>query len=74
LRKLVLSLVVVSTLALAGQGDHNSELSLTVGGVKPEGNLDLDNQLNIGLRYGLYFDNKIFNMVEFGYERASGVD
>jgi len=45
-----------------------------VGGVKPEGNLNLEDQLNLGLRYGVYFENQFFNIIEGGFERASGVD
>jgi len=74
MKKILLSLVVASTLIFAGQGDYKSELSLTVGGVKPEGNLDLENQLNLGLRFGVYVEDKIFDMVEAGFERASSVD
>jgi len=74
MKKLVLALVVTSSMMFAGQGDYKSELSFTVGGVKPEGNLDLANQLNLGLRYGVYVENKFFDMVEVGFERASNVD
>ena len=45
-----------------------------MGGVKPEGNLNLEDQLNLGLRYGVYFENQFFNIIEGGFERASGVD
>lgn len=74
MKKLILSLLVASTLVFAGQGDYKSELSLHVGGVKPEGNLDLENQLNLGLRFGVYVEDKFFDMVEAGFERASSVD
>ncbi len=74
MKKLVLALVVASTLVFAGQGDYKSELSLHVGGVKPEGNLDLENQLNLGLRFGVYVEDKFFDMVDVGFERASSVD
>jgi len=74
MKKVLLSLVVASSLMFAAQGSHKSELSITVGGVKPEGNLDLENELNLGLRYGVYVENKFFNMVEVGLERADSVD
>ncbi len=74
MKKILLSLMMISALAFAGQGDYKSELGITVGGVKPEGNLDLENQLNIGLRYGVYVEDKFFDMLEFGFERASNVD
>ena len=66
--------MAASTLVFAGQGDYKSELSLHVGGIKPEGNLDLENQLNLGLRYGAYVEDKFFDIVEAGFERASSVD
>lgn len=74
MKKLVLSLVVASTLAFAGQGDYKSELSLHVGGVKPEGNLNLENELNLGLRFGVYVEDKFFDMIEAGFDRVSGQD
>jgi len=73
MKKILLSLIVASVVAFAGQGDHSSELSVTVGGVKPEGNLDLENELNLGLRYGVYVQDMFFDIVEGGFERASGV-
>ena len=74
MKRVLVSLVAVAALAFAGQGDYKSELTATVGGVKPEGNLDLANQLNLGLRYGVHVQNKIFDMVEAGFERASSVN
>lgn len=74
MKKVLLSLVVASTLAFAGQGDYKSELSFHVGGVTPEGNLDLENELNLGLRFGVYVEDKFFDMVEAGFERASDVE
>jgi len=74
MKKILLSLVVASVVTFAGQGDYKSELSFHVGGVKPEGNLDLENQLNLGLRFGVYVEDKFFDMVEAGFERASNVD
>lgn len=74
MKKILLSLVIASTLVFAGQGDYKSELSATVGGVLPEGNLDLEDQLNLGLRFGVYVEDKMFDMVEAGFERASSVD
>ena len=72
MKKLVLSLVVASTLAFGAQGDHNSELTVTVGGAVPSSELELNDYLNLGLRYGTYLNNSYIDIVEFGYER--GVD
>ncbi len=74
MKKVLLSLVVASAVAFAGQGEYKSELSGYVGGVKPEGNLDLEDELNLGLRFGVYVEDKFFDMVEIGFERAGGVD
>ena len=74
MKKILLSLVVAISMMFAGQGDYKSELSVTAGGVMPEGNLDLEDQLNLGLRFGVYVEDKIFDMVEAGFERASSAD
>jgi len=74
MKKILLSLLLVSSFLFGSQGDHSSEFSFTVGGVKPEGNLDLENELNLGLRYGVYVQDMFFDMVEGGFERASGVE
>lgn len=74
MKKVLLSLAVASTLMFAGQGDYKSELSFHVGGVKPEGNLDLEDKLNLGLRFGVYVEDKFFDMIEAGFERTSGQD
>ncbi len=74
MKKVLLSLVVASAVAFAGQGDYKSELSGFVGGVKPEGNLDLKDELNLGLRFGTYIEDTFFDMTEVGFERVSSVD
>lgn len=74
MKKIIVSILVASSLLFAGQGDYKSELSITAGGVKPEGNLDLENELNLGLRFGVYVEDKFFDMIEAGFERASSVD
>jgi len=74
MKNILVLFVILSTFMFAGQGDYKSELSLHVGGVKSEGNLDLENQLNLGLRYGVYVEDKFFDIIEVGFERAGGVD
>lgn len=75
MKRIVVLCMVLSSFVFGLQGDHKSELSINVGGVKPEGNLDLENQLNLGLRYGVYLDSlPYFDMIEGGFERASSVD
>lgn len=74
MKKLLLSTVLASSLLFGGQGDYKAELTATVGGVKPEGNLDLDNQLNFGLRFGTYVEDMFFDVLEFGFERVNSAD
>lgn len=74
MKKLVLSLVVASTLVFGAQGDHDSELTVTVGGAVPSSELDLEDYLNLGLRYGKYLDSDYIDIVEFGYERGIDAD
>ncbi len=74
MRRLMFLSIVFASLVFGYQGDYKNEVTITGGGVKPEGNLDLKNELNFGLRYGTYLDSlSPFDMLEFGYERASSV-
>jgi OOP family OmpA-OmpF porin len=74
MKKLLVGSMLAVSLLFAGQGDYKAELTGTVGGVMPEGNLDLDDQLSFGLRFGTYVEDKFFDMVEFGYERVNSAD
>jgi len=74
MKKIVIALVVVASFMFAAQGDHKYEATLTGGFVIPEGNLDLDKQLSLGLRFGTYVKDTFFDQVEFGVERASSVN
>ena len=72
MKKFLLALMVVSSLLFGA--DHKAELSATLGGVKPEGNLDMEDSLVYGLRFGTYLEDMAFDMLEFGFERANSVD
>jgi OmpA-OmpF porin, OOP family len=74
MNKVLLSLATVATLMCANTSNYNYEVTPVIGGVIPEGNLDLDNHLTYGLRFGINLDNSIFDQVELGYDRSSGVD
>lgn len=74
MKKLVVISLIAASVAFAGQGEYQTELTITGGFGVPEGNLDLENSLNLGLRMGNYVDSKLFDMLEFGYERAGNVD
>ena len=74
MKKLLLSLMLASVVAFGAQGDHQGELSVMGGGVHPEGNLDLEEELNAGLRLGINLDDMFFDIIEGGAERVSSVD
>lgn len=74
MKKLLLGFVLASSLLFGAQGDHKAEVTATVGGMVSEGNLDLDDSLVYGLRFGTYVEDKFFDILEFGIERADSVD
>ncbi|MBV5278016.1 MAG: OmpA family protein [Campylobacteraceae bacterium] len=74
MKKILFSLATVATLMFANTANYNYEVSPVIGGILSEGNLDLDNQLTYGLRFGTNLDNTIFDQFELGYDRASNVD
>lgn len=74
MKRLLVGSMLAASLLFAGQGDYKAELTATVGGVKPEGNLDLDEQLSLGLRFGTYVEDKFFDILEFGFERVNSAD
>lgn len=74
MKKIAFSLVALTSLMFAAPVAYNYEVTPTIGGVLPEGNLDLDKQLTYGLRFGINLDNSIFNQFELGYDRSSDVD
>ena len=67
------SLATLASLMFAAPTTYNYEMTPTIGGVLPEGNLDLDNQLTYGLRFGINL-NGIFNQIELGYDRTNNID
>ncbi|MDD2384490.1 MAG: OmpA family protein [Sulfurospirillaceae bacterium] len=71
MKKLLLSLAAISTLMFANTTAYNYEVTPTIGGVLPEGNLDLKSQLTYGLRFGINLDNTIFDQFELGYDRTN---
>lgn len=74
MKKILFSLATVTTLMFANTANYNYEVTPVIGGVLPEGNLDIDQHLTYGLRFGINLDNTIFNQFELGYDRSSGVD
>ncbi|ARU49602.1 OmpA family protein [Sulfurospirillum diekertiae] len=74
MKKTLFSLAALASLAFAAPTAYNYEVTPTIGGVLPEGNLDLKSQLTYGLRFGINLDNTIINQVELGYDRSDNVD
>jgi len=71
MKKILLSVVLLSSLVFASS--YKYEITPTVGGVLPEGNLDLSSQLSYGLRFGINV-NSVIDQIEFGFERSDSVD
>ena len=74
MKKTLFSLAALASLAFAAPTAYNYEVTPTIGGVLPEGNLDLKSQLTYGLRFGINLDNTMINQVELGYDRSDNVD
>jgi len=74
MKKTLFSLAALASLAFAAPAAYNYEVTPTIGGVQPEGNLDLKRQLTYGLRFGINLDNTIFDQFELGYDRSDNVD
>ncbi|MBP9493051.1 MAG: OmpA family protein [Sulfurospirillum sp.] len=74
MKKFVFSLAALTSFMFAAPTAYNYEITPTIGGVLPEGNLDLDNQLTYGLRFGINLENTVFDQFELGYDRTSNVD
>ncbi len=71
MKKILTSVLLLSSLAFAS--NYKYEITPTIGGVIPEGNLDLSNQLSYGLRFGINLDS-VIDQIEFGFERSDNVD
>ncbi|NOX15385.1 MAG: TonB-dependent receptor [Epsilonproteobacteria bacterium] len=71
MKKILMSFVLFTSLLFAS--NYKYEITPTIGGVIPEGNLDLSNQLSYGLRFGINI-NTIFDQIELGFERSNSVD
>jgi len=74
MKKTLFSLAALASLAFAAPTAYNYEVTPTIGGVLPEGNLDLKQQLTYGLRFGINLDNTIFDQFELGYDRSDNID
>ncbi len=70
-----LSLIAATTVFAASSAPYNFEITPTIGGTHSEGNLDLEEALNYGIRFGLNRDDDcLVDQFEFGYEKSDNVD
>ncbi|MBS9778711.1 MAG: OmpA family protein [Campylobacteraceae bacterium] len=67
-----ISLAVALASSMACATEYEFDVTPVIGGVIPEGNLDLDDQLYYGLKVGQKIDG-LFDKVEFGIEHAPKV-
>lgn len=74
MKKVLFSAMMVASLSFANTASHQYEVTPTLGGVLPEGNLDVGNHLTYGLRIGVNLESAIFHQFELGYDRSSGVE
>jgi len=70
MKKILASVLLLSSLVFAS--NYKYEITPTIGGVIPEGNLDLSNQLSYGLRFGINLDS-VIDQIEFGFDRSDNV-
>jgi len=73
MKKAVVALSVAVAFAVSSQA-YMYEITPTVGGVVPEGNLDLDDALSYGLRLGVNVDDYFFDQIEAGIEHTPEID
>ncbi|MDR3177456.1 MAG: OmpA family protein [Campylobacteraceae bacterium] len=69
MRKAVFITIALGCVLMAAGAKY--EITPTVGGVFPEGDTNLKNQLSAGLRFGQYLDNRFFSKIEGGVELTS---
>lgn len=73
MKNFLFSAMMLASLSFANTASHEYEVTPTLGGVLPEGNLDISNHLTYGLRVGINLESAIFGQFELGYDRSSGV-
>lgn len=74
MKKILFSAMMLASLSFANTASHQYEVTPTLGGVLPEGNLDVSNHLTYGLRVGINLESVIFGQFELGYDHSSGVE
>ena len=75
MKKIIASTLICSSLLLAANSDYKYEITPMMGGVKPEGNLDLTNQKNYGISIAQNLDDdQPFDQIELGILRTTDTD
>ena len=68
MNKIITASILSASLLLAGNTNYNNDISLLIGGVHTEGNLDLDrNYADAGLSLGINLKDSFINQVEIGF-------
>jgi len=63
-RVVAIALAMSASLLLANNTSYKYEVTPVIGGVLPEGNLNLENYFTYGLTMGVNLKNNMFNQVE----------
>jgi len=75
MKKLLTVLLLCTSLLFAANSNYNYEITPMIGGVNPEGNLDLDDQQLYGVSIGRYLeDDSIFDQIEIGILGTTSTD
>ncbi len=72
-RVAAIALAMSASLLLANNNIYKYEVTPVIGGVLPEGNLNLENYFTYGLTMGVNLKNNMFNQVEIGYLRSDNI-
>ncbi len=75
MKKLLTALLLCTSLLFAANSNYNYEITPIIGGLNPEGNLDLDDQQLYGVSIGRYLDDdSIFDQLEIGILGTTSTD
>lgn len=72
MKKIAIALVAATAL-FAADSAYNYELTPTIGGVHPEGNLGTNDHAAIGLRVGRNLENFFLDQVELGFNYSNNI-
>ncbi|MGP1485618.1 MAG: OmpA family protein [Campylobacter sp.] len=72
MKKIAIALVVATAVFGANQ-DYNYEITPTIGGVHPEGNLGTNEQISVGLRVARNLEDFLIDQLEVGFNHTSNI-